>query len=251
MWQKVQAKALFIEQMRRNEVTRRRDRRPQRRRHRRRRRRNQGVGHRRPPLPTTGRAQDDVSRLTALERAHLEAARRRDFTSPPWNARSRPNSATWTRCRPVAARAAAVRGGRRPGLAVGGRHYGGRAAAAEPLAAACRRAYMAGKDRGACGLHRCGVGQRNRDSGRARPRQRCAVAAPGGAVAHHRMEGRFDGRRRRRWRRESARPAKRVENLYSGLPASPGPSGRTDSDSADSTTCWPTRRGLRAQGTHW
>ena len=101
---------------------------------------------------------DDVKRLTALERAHHEAVRRRDFTVATLG-RVLPNrQADLETLAPVAAGAAEhTASGSSPVIAVADHTHAERATAVEPFAAACRQAFIAGKDRGASRFAPLGV----------------------------------------------------------------------------------------------
>jgi N12 class adenine-specific DNA methylase len=148
MWQRVQAKALFIEQMRRNEVLD-----------------SEiedlgggdiGAAAAETKAIATGdprylrqvELDDAVRRLTALERAHQGSVRNRD-----WQVRvlERAIPAKQTDIEQVApaAQAAQDRGDVPHRLVIGADTFTDRPEAAAALTAACRRAYMAGKDRGA------------------------------------------------------------------------------------------------------
>ena len=134
MWQKVQAKALFIEQMRRNEVldtaiedlsggdigsaaaeT-------------------EAVASGDPGYLSQVHLEDDVKRLTALERAHQESERRRDWRVPPTSALPAKHQAL-DRLNPIAEQAANHAGAT----------HTDRSTAANALATACRRAFIAEK----------------------------------------------------------------------------------------------------------
>ena len=150
MWQRVEAKALFTEQIYRNEVT------------------DLeiedlsggdiGAAAAETKALATGdprylrqvQLDDDVKRLTALERAHHEAVRRRDFLVATYERTLPTRQRDLDTVAPVAARAAEhVESGTSPVIVVDGHTHRERARAVEPFAAACRQAFIAGKDRGA------------------------------------------------------------------------------------------------------
>jgi hypothetical protein len=98
-----------------------------------------------------------VKRLTALERAHHEAVRRRDFTVATLERALQNRQADLQTLAPVAARAAErTASGANPVIAVADHTHAERATAVEPFATACRQAYIAGKDRGASRFARWG-----------------------------------------------------------------------------------------------
>ena len=150
MWQKVQAKALFIDQMRRNEVldsevedlsggdigsaaaeTK-------------------AVATGDPRYLRQVELEDDVKRLTALERAHHESARRRDFRVDI-HERTIPNKERALQTlAPIAEAAAAHTAAGTPArIVVAGVAHQDRITAATSLATACQTAYIDGKERGA------------------------------------------------------------------------------------------------------
>jgi hypothetical protein len=150
MWQRVQAKALFIEQMHRNEVldTEVDDLSGG----------DIGAAAAETKAVATGdprylrqvQLEDDVKRLTALERAHRDSIRRRDWLVST-HERSIPNREhQLDTLAPIAKRAAQHSSTDQPApIIVAGRNYADRAAAAEAFATACRQAFIDGKDRGA------------------------------------------------------------------------------------------------------
>ena len=150
MWQKVQAKQLFIEQMRRNEVldieiedlsggdlgaaaaeTK-------------------AIATGDPRYVRQVELGDTVIRLTALDRAHNQSVHNRDWQVRVLE-RAIPNKqADIDQLAPIAKSAAThAAGGGPPRLTVADTTYTERVPASHALAAACRRAYAAGKDRGA------------------------------------------------------------------------------------------------------
>ena len=158
MWQKVEAKTVFIEQARHNEVT------------------DLeiedlsggdiGAAAAETKALATGdprylrqvQLQDDVKRLSALERAHHEAVRRRDFTVATLQRAVPKRQGDLETLAPVAARAAEhTASGSSPIITVADHAHAERATAAEPVAAACRQAFIAGKDRGASRFAPLGV----------------------------------------------------------------------------------------------
>ncbi|VBA34343.1 hypothetical protein LAUMK35_05711 [Mycobacterium pseudokansasii] len=150
MWQKVQAKDLFIEQMRRNEVVD-----------------SEiedlsggdiGTAAAETKAMATGdprylrqvELDDTVKRLSALDRAHQQSVRHRDLQVRVLE-RAIPNKQRdIDALEPVAEDAAAHSATERPHrITVADTTYPDRVTAAHAVAAACRRAYIAGKDRGA------------------------------------------------------------------------------------------------------
>jgi N12 class adenine-specific DNA methylase len=148
MWQRVQAKALFIEQMRRSEVLD-----------------SEiddlgggdiGAAAAETKAIATGdprylrqvELDDTVRRLTALERAHQQSVRNRDWQAQVLE-RAIPAKQADIEDLAPAAQAAADRGDAPHRIAVGADTFTERTDAAAALTAACRRAYLAGKDRGA------------------------------------------------------------------------------------------------------
>jgi hypothetical protein len=148
MWQRVQAKALFIEQMRRNEVldTEIEDLSGG----------DIGAAAAETKAIATGdprylrqvELDDAVRRLTALERAHQQSVRNRDWQVRVLERAIPAKQADIDQLAPVA-QAAAQRGDAPHRITVGADTFTDRPAAAAALTTACRRAYMAGKDRGA------------------------------------------------------------------------------------------------------
>lgn len=150
MWQKVQAKTLFIEQMRRNEVldieiddlsggdigTAAAE--------------TKAIATGDPRYIHQVELDDTVTRLTALQRAHSQSVRNRDWQVSALE-RAIPNQQrAIDELTPVARAAAAhASAGGPPRLTVADTTYTERVPASHALAAACRRAYTAGKDRGA------------------------------------------------------------------------------------------------------
>ncbi|ORJ54338.1 helicase-related protein [Mycobacterium simiae] len=150
MWQKVQAKALFIEQMHRNEIidTEIEDLSGG----------DIGAAAAETKAIATGdprylrqvELDDTVKRLTALQRAHQQSVRNRDWQVSILE-RALPNKQRdIDEVAPIAKAAAAhAAAGGPPRIAVADTTYTERVPAAQALAAALRRAYTAGKDRGA------------------------------------------------------------------------------------------------------
>lgn len=150
MWQKVQAKTLFIEQMRRNEVldieiddlsggdigTAAAE--------------TKAIATGDPRYIHQVELDDTVKRLTALQRAHSQSVRNRDWQVSVLE-RAIPNKQRAIDELTPFARAAAAHAsaGGPPRLTVADTTYTERVPASHALAAACRRAYTAGKDRGA------------------------------------------------------------------------------------------------------
>ena len=148
MWQRVQAKALFIEQMRRNEVldaeiedlgggdigaaaaeTK-------------------AIATGDPRYLRQVELDDAVRRLTALERAHAQSVRNRDWQVRVLERAIPAKEADIEQIAPVA-QAAQDRGDAPHRIVIGAETFTDRPEAAAALTVACRRAYMAGKDRGA------------------------------------------------------------------------------------------------------
>lgn len=146
MWQRVQAKALFIEQMRRSEVLD-----------------SEiedlgggdiGAAAAETKAIATGdprylrqvELDDAVRRLTALERAHQQSMRNRDWQVRVLERAIPAKQADIEQLTPIAA-AAQDRPDMPHRVSVGGETFTDRPAAAAALTAACRRVYMAGKDR--------------------------------------------------------------------------------------------------------
>ncbi|WP_457142380.1 AAA family ATPase [Mycobacterium sp. URHB0021] len=158
MWQKVQAKSLFIEQVRRNEVadTEIEDLSGG----------DIGAAAAETKALATGdprylrqvELDEQVRRLLALERAHQESMRRRDWRVAA-HERTIPHKETQlAELAPVAGRAAThVSGKTPPAIVVGGVAAGDKAVTAERLAGACRRAFLDGRDRGASQYSHVGV----------------------------------------------------------------------------------------------
>ncbi len=150
MWQKVQAKALFIEQMRRNEVldTEIEDLSGG----------DIGSADAETKAVATGdprylrqvELEDDVKRLTALERAHRELVRRRDWRVTTHERAIPAKQQALDRLKPIAEQAARRTASGAPSrITVASATQTDRNTAADALAAACRHAFIAGKDRGA------------------------------------------------------------------------------------------------------
>ncbi|MDT5054703.1 MAG: hypothetical protein QOF66_3069, partial [Mycobacterium sp.] len=146
MWQKVEAKTLFIEQVRRNEVTDLEiedlsggD---------------LGAAAAEAKALATGdprylrqvQLDEDVRRLQALERAHHEAVRRRDWLVSTHERTIPVQQRNLDELAPVADRAAAADSA--PPIAIDGATFTDRSVAASRLAAACRRAWDANRDLG-------------------------------------------------------------------------------------------------------
>lgn len=148
MWQKVQAKDLFIQQMRRREVLE-----------------SEiedlgggdiGAAAAEAKAIATGdprylrqvELDDTVRRLTALDRAHQQSVRNRDWQVRVLE-RAVPDKQIDIDALAPVAHAAAERGDAPHRIVVGGNTFTERTDAAAALTTACRRAYMAGKDRGA------------------------------------------------------------------------------------------------------
>lgn len=147
MWQKVEAKTLFVEQVRRNEVSDLEiedlsggD---------------LGAAAAEAKALSTGdprylrqvQLDDEVRRLQALERAHHEASRRRDWVVSTHERTIPIKQRNLDSLMPVAERAAGAQSA--PSIAIGGQRYSDRAVLAERLAAVCRQAFTAGRDKGA------------------------------------------------------------------------------------------------------
>lgn len=147
MWQKVEAKTLFVEQVRRNEVSDLEiedlsggD---------------LGAAAAEAKALSTGdprylrqvQLDDEVRRLQALERAHHEATRRRDWVVSTHERTIPIKQRNLDSLIPVAERAAAAQS--TPSIAIDGQRYSDRSVLAERLAAACRKAFAAGRDKGA------------------------------------------------------------------------------------------------------
>ncbi|VBA62314.1 helicase [Mycobacterium attenuatum] len=150
MWQKVQAKQLFIEQMRRNEVvdleiedlsggdlgaaaaeTK-------------------AIATGDPRYVRQVELDDTVKRLTALQRAHQQSVRNRDWQVSLLERSIPTKQAAIDQLAPAAQAAAAhAAGGGPPRITIAERTYTERVPAAKALAALCRAAYTTGKDRGA------------------------------------------------------------------------------------------------------
>ncbi|MCA2304872.1 helicase [Mycobacterium intracellulare] len=158
MWQKVQAKQLFIEQMRRNEVvdieiedlsvgdlgaaaaeTK-------------------AIATGDPRYVRQVELDDTVKRLTALQRAHQQSVRNRDWQVSILE-RAIPNKQRdIDQLAPVAEAAAAhAAAGGPPWLTIAETTYTERVPAAQALATVLRAAYTAGKDRGASRFERTGA----------------------------------------------------------------------------------------------
>ena len=148
MWQRVQAKAVFIEQMRRNEVLD-----------------NEiedlsggdiGSAAAETKAIATGdprylrqvELDDAVRRLSALQRAHHQSVRNRDWQVRVLEKAVPAKQADIAAVAP-AATASAARGDAPHRVVVGTSPFADRSEAAAALTVACRKAYIAGKDRGA------------------------------------------------------------------------------------------------------
>ena len=158
MWQKVQAKALFIEQMRRNEVID-----------------NEiedlsggdiGSAAAETKAIATGdpryvkqvELEDEVKRLSPLERAHNEGMRQRDWRVNQFERAIPAQRAALDRLAPIAEQAGRHSASETPArITVDGSTYPDRADTAAALAAACRAGYHRGKDRGAAQRDPLGV----------------------------------------------------------------------------------------------
>jgi N12 class adenine-specific DNA methylase len=150
MWQKVQAKALFIEQMHRNEIvdTEIEDLSGG----------DIGAAAAETKAIATGdprylrqvELDDTVKRLSALDRAHAQSVRNRDWRVRVLE-RAIPNKQRdIDELAPIAAIAAThAANDNPPRLTIGETTHTQRVPAAQALAEACRRAYAAGRDRGA------------------------------------------------------------------------------------------------------
>ena len=148
MWQRVQAKALFIDQMRRNEVldTEIEDLSGG----------DIGAAAAETKAIATGdprylrqvELDDAVRRLTALQRAHHQSVRNRDWQVRVLERAVPAKQADIAAVAPVA-EAAAARDDTPHRVVVDALTFPDRPEAAAALTAACRRAYIAGKDRGA------------------------------------------------------------------------------------------------------
>lgn len=161
MWQRIQAKALFIEQMQRNDVTDTEiddiEDHPG---------GDIGSAAAETKAIATGdpryvrqvELDDKVKRLSALQRANDQSARNRD-----WQVRTLESSIPKTQkaiddLAPIAAAAdKRIEAGGPPRIQIGADTYTERPPAAQALAAACRQAYLAGKDRGASRYEPLGV----------------------------------------------------------------------------------------------
>ncbi|VBA31978.1 hypothetical protein LAUMK4_05645 [Mycobacterium persicum] len=150
MWQKVQAKALFIEQMHRNEIvdTEIEDLSGG----------DIGAAAAETKAVATGdprylrqvELDDTVKRLTALERAHQQSVRNRDWQVRILERAIPAKQRNIDELAPIANAAAAhSSAGHPPRLTIGDTTYSERVPAAQALATACRHAYTAAKDRGA------------------------------------------------------------------------------------------------------
>ena len=150
MWQKVQAKSLFIEQVRRNEVsdTEIEDLSGG----------DIGAAAAETKALATGdprylrqvELDEQVRRLQALERAHYESIRRRDWLVETHERTIPHKERELAELRAVAERAAALGAAKSaPAVSVGGHTTSENAVTAERLAAACRQAFLAGRDSGA------------------------------------------------------------------------------------------------------
>jgi hypothetical protein len=158
MWQKVQAKALFIDQMRRNEVID-----------------NEvedlsggdiGSAAAETKAIATGdpryvqqvELEDDVKRLSALERAHMETGRQRDWRVSQLE-RSIPHQRNaLQRLAPIAEQAERqAASDTPPRITVDGKANPDRAQTAAAVADACRQSYHRNKDRGATQFDPIGV----------------------------------------------------------------------------------------------
>ncbi|WP_236728592.1 DEAD/DEAH box helicase family protein, partial [Mycolicibacterium obuense] len=158
MWQKVQAKSLFIEQVNRSEVTDRDiedlsggD---------------IGAAAAETKALATGdprylrqvELDEQVRRLQALERAHHEATRRRDWLVDTHERTIPHKERQLAELQPIAQRAAAHGAEQRsPEVIVGGQRTTENSVTAERLAAACRQAFLDGRDRGATRYSDTGV----------------------------------------------------------------------------------------------
>ena len=150
MWQKVQAKALFIEQMRRDEVldTEVEDLTGG----------DIGSAAAETKAVATGdprylrqvELEDDVKRLTALERAHRDTVRQRDWRVSTHERTMPAKQKVLDDLAPIAEQAARhVESGSPARITIDGNTPADRAKATTALAAACRGAYLDGKTRGA------------------------------------------------------------------------------------------------------
>lgn len=145
MWQKVEAKALFIEQMRRNEVvdTEIEDLSGG----------DIGAAAAETKAIATGdprylrqvELDDTVRRLSSLERAHRDAVRHRDFQVKTLEQSIPRQQRVIDELAPIAARAATVTS---PEVTVDGRRFPDRPAAARAAFAACQKAYSQGRATG-------------------------------------------------------------------------------------------------------
>ncbi|WP_240275198.1 DEAD/DEAH box helicase family protein [Mycobacterium ulcerans] len=196
IWQKVQAKALFIDQMRRREVadteiedldggdigsaaaeTK-------------------AVATGDPRYLRQVELDDSVRRLTALQRAHQQSARNRDYQVRSLENAIPAKQTEIDQLTPVAHSAAAHTDATHR-ITIGADTFTDRPAAAAVISAQCRRAYIAGKDRGASRYDRPRrVHQRHRSPRRPRPHPRHAHTAPCRSLPHHRTRGHRAARRR-------------------------------------------------------
>ncbi|WP_232784741.1 helicase-related protein [Mycobacteroides chelonae] len=158
MWQKVQAKALFIEQMRRNEVldTEVEDLSGG----------DIGAAAAETKAIATGdprylrqvELDEQVKKLTALERAHLAEARSRDFRVEGLQRTIPQRDRAIESLTPVAQAAAARAEREQPHrICVGGRSFAESADTAQAVAQACQRAYAGGRDKGASKFEPIGI----------------------------------------------------------------------------------------------
>ncbi|WP_233165286.1 DEAD/DEAH box helicase family protein, partial [Mycobacterium sp. AT1] len=158
MWQKVQAKSLFIDQVRRNEVgdTEIEDLSGG----------DIGAAAAETKALATGdprylrqvELDDQVRRLQALERAHHEAVRRRDWLVETHERTIPRKERQLAELAPIAARVATHAAAKEaPAVVVGGVAATDKGVISERLAGACRRAFTDGRDRGASQYSHLGV----------------------------------------------------------------------------------------------
>lgn len=224
MWQKVQAKALFIEQMRRNEVldTEIEDLSGG----------DIGSAAAETKAIATGdprylrqvELEDDVKRLTALERAHQESVRRRDWRVSTHERTIPAKQRTLDRLAPVAEQADChTESGVPSRITVAGATHSDRSAAVDALATACRRAFIAGKDRGASQFSPIGASINGVDILGARDLTHdmllLRLDVPSRITELKNDELMSTGAQGEAAAHKARGLLRRVENLYSGLPA--------------------------------
>jgi hypothetical protein len=224
MWQKVQAKALFIEQMRRNEVID-----------------NEiedlsggdiGSAAAETKAIATGdpryvkqvELEDEVKRLSALERAHNEGLRQRDWRVNQFERAIPAQRAALEKLAPIAEQASRHSASESPArITVDGRSRPDRADTAAALAAACRAGYHRGKDRGAAQWDPLGVAINGVDVLAARSLMHdtliLRLAVPSRTTDIKADELLATSAPGEPGAAKARGLIRRVENLYSGLPA--------------------------------